>query len=291
MQKLKRRIFEIIQAAEDNDISSKIFDLFILCLILFNVCLLIATTFNISENTKSVFSIIETISVIIFTIEYFLRVWTADYLYPDKSPTRARIRYIFSFMAFVDLISILPFYLPFVLPIDLKVLRMLRLLRVFHLLKVNRYTSALSTIGGVLKQKSNQLVSSLIVVFILMVISSLLMYNVENPVQPDVFKNAFSGLWWSIATFTTVGYGDIYPITGWGRLFSSIIALLGIGLVAVPTGIISAGFIEEMEQEKNKNISINTLDKSNALRSLKDLLDDNIITAEEFLKEKQKILK
>lgn len=247
---LKKRIFEVIQAAEDGDTASKLFDLSIIALILVNVCLLIAGTFNISQKTRSIFSTIETISVIIFTAEYLLRVWTASYLYPDSRPAIARIRYIFSFMAFVDLISILPFYLPFILPIDLKVLRMLRLLRVFRLLKVNRYTSALSTIGNVLKRKSNQLISSLIVVFILMIISSLLMYSVENPVQPEVFNNAFSGLWWAIATFTTVGYGDIYPITGWGRLFSSIIALLGIGLVAVPTGIISAGFIEEMEEEK-----------------------------------------
>ena len=121
------------------------------------------------------------------------------------------------------------------------------------MLKFNRYTSAFGVIAEVFKRKSAQLISSVVVVGLLMIISSVLMYNVEHPVQPDIFKNAFSGLWWSVATFTTVGYGDIYPVTALGKVLSSVIALLGIGLVAVPTGIISAGFIELTEARKNND--------------------------------------
>lgn len=251
--KFKKRTFEIIQSAKNGDIASKIFDLFIIALIIINTISVIAETFKLPPNIKPSLNWIEIISVIIFTIEYILRLWTANFLYPDKGPIMSRIRYIFSFMAIIDLLAILPFYIPFVFPVDLRVLRTLRVVRLFRLFKINRYTNALSTIGTVFKSKANQLISSMIVVSLLMIIASVMMYNVESAAQPDKFQNAFSGLWWAIATLTTVGYGDIYPITVAGRVLSAIIAFLGIGLVAVPTGIISAGFIEHLSNaEKEK---------------------------------------
>ena len=195
--------------------------------------------------------------MIVFTIEYLLRIWTADILYPEYGKIVSRIKYAFSFMALIDLFAILPFYVPLLIPIDLRTLRILRVIRFLRIFKVSRYTNALSIIGTVLKNKSSQLISSMFVVALLMLTSSIIMYNIENPAQPDVFTNAFSGLWWAIATFTTVGYGDIYPITALGKVLSAIIALLGIGLVAVPTGIISAGFREQMEQEKTNTESDN----------------------------------
>lgn len=132
------------------------------------------------------------------------------------------------------------------------VLRMLRVLRLIRAFKLNRYTHALHDIGEVFRKKASQLISSMLVVSFLMVISSVLMYDAEHEAQPETFANAFSGLWWAIATLTTVGYGDIYPVTTIGRVMSAIIALLGIGLVAVPTGIITAGFSEQISQ-KQKN--------------------------------------
>lgn len=170
---------------------------------------------------------------------------------PEFCPIVARLRYAFSFLAIIDLLSILPFYIPFVFPIDLRVLRALRIIRLFRVFKFNRYTTALSGIWEVFKRKKHQLISSISVVLLLMVISSVIMYSVENEAQPDAFSNAFSALWWAVATLTTVGYGDIYPITVLGKILSAIIALLGIGLVAVPTGIISAGFIEKIDKPDN----------------------------------------
>ena len=155
-------------------------------------------------------------------------------------------------MALIDLLAILPFYLPFIIPIDLRVLRMLRMVRLFRVFKVNRYTNALTSIGAVFKEKKNQLLSSIFVVMVLMVIASVLMYNIENEVQPEAFSNAFSALWWAVATFTTVGYGDVYPITTAGKILSALIAFLGIALVAVPTGIISAGFMEQIGKDKDE---------------------------------------
>ncbi|MGN8939385.1 ion transporter [Bittarella sp. HCP28S3_D9] len=250
MKHIKKQLFKIIQTAEDGDRLSKAFDLSIIFLIIVNVIIVIVETFTISNSLRTIFSQIETVSVIIFTCEYILRVWTADLLYPNAGPVVSRLKYIFSFMAIIDLLAILPFYIPFVIPVDLRVLRMLRVIRLLRLFKVNRYTNALSKIGEVFKRKASQLFSSMFVVFLLMVIASVIMYNVENSAQPEVFNNAFSGLWWAVATLTTVGYGDIYPITVAGKILSAIIAVLGIGLVAVPTGIISSGFMEQIEQEK-----------------------------------------
>ena len=246
--RIKKRCFEIVEVAADGDIISKIFDILIIVLISVNVVIVIADTFEVPQVLRDTMSVVETVSVIIFSAEYLVRLWTADLAFPDRSPPRARIKYISSFAAIIDLIALLPFYLPFLFPVNLVVLRVFRVFRLMRLFKVNRYTHALATIGEVFKRKASQLISSMLVVGLLMVIASVLMYNVEHDVQPEVFENALSGLWWAVATLTTVGYGDIYPVTALGKILSAIIAFLGIGMVAVPTGIISAGFAEQIEQ-------------------------------------------
>jgi voltage-gated potassium channel len=170
---------------------------------------------------------------------------------------------VFTFKAIIDILSILPFYLPFLFPVkNLLFLRSIRLLRILRLFKLNRYTDALSKVRNVLKNKSYQLFCSFSIVIILMLLSSVLMYYIEADDQPDVFKNAFSGLWWAIATVTTVGYGDIYPITGLGKILGAFIAILGIGLIAVPTGIISAGFVEQISNKKDKKTIVHIVGKN-----------------------------
>jgi voltage-gated potassium channel len=246
----KAAVYNLIRTDDENGVAATIFDGTIIALIAANVLLVILDTFNFAPAVQSVFRHIEIISVIVFTAEYAARLWTSDKTAPGLSPLAARLKYAVSFMAVIDLLAILPFYLPFVIPVDLRILRLFRLLRLLRLLKVNRYTSALSMVGAVMRRKASQLISSMLVVLAVMVIASVLMYNVENEAQPEVFANAFSGLWWAIATLTTVGYGDIYPITAMGKILSAAIALLGIGLVAVPTGIISSGFVEHIETEK-----------------------------------------
>lgn len=247
---IKLRTFEIIQTARQGDVISKIFDIFIVSLIIINLAMVIIETFKISSFLQNLLGYMETVSVMIFTIEYILRIWTADLLYNDLPASKARLKYILSFMALIDLFAILPFYLPFIIPIDLRVLRTIRVIRLLRIFKINRYTQALQIIGRVLKNKANQLISSLLVVGLLILIAAVLMYNIESTAQPDKFSNAFETMWWAIATLTTVGYGDIYPITAAGKVLSTIIAFLGIGLVAVPTGIITAGFTEIIEEDK-----------------------------------------
>ena len=249
---MKEKIFEIINSPENPSKASKIFDIFIICLIILNVITVIADTFKLPEWIRSILWCIEVVSVVIFTAEYLLRIYTADLMYPEMTQLRARLKYIRSFMAVIDLLAILPFYIPYVIPIDLRVLRMLRIIRLLRIFKINRYTTALSTIEDVFKRKRHELLSSIAVVSMLMIIAAVLMYNIENEAQPEAFENAFAALWWAVATLTTVGYGDIYPVTVLGKILSAVIALLGIGLVAVPTGIISSGFVESMEEKHQK---------------------------------------
>lgn len=241
--KIKTKIYDIIN-------SNKVFEVIIIAIIIINTGSVVAETFSLSSGAQTTLNIIEKISVAIFTAEYVLRVWTADILFSEKSPVRARAKYIFSPMAVIDLLAILPFYLPMFISIDLRALRSLRLVRLLRLFKLNRYTTALTTIATVFRRKAAQLISSLFVVGLLMLIASLIMFNIEHDAQPEAFNNVFQALWWSVATLTTVGYGDIYPVTVPGKILSTVIALLGIGLVAVPTGIITAGFSEIIDGEE-----------------------------------------
>lgn len=271
-KKVQKRVFDIVEKAKDNDVPSMIFDSFIMILITLNVVSVFVETFQISEQLTSILKKFELFSIIIFTIEYLLRVWTAPCMLPEKKPAVARIRYIFSFMALIDLLAIFPFYLPFIIKIDLRILRALRLLRLSRLLKLNRYTEAMKNLSEVFKLKAVELLSSVFIVVILMFVSSALMYTIEGKAQPEAFNNAFSGLWWAIATFTTVGYGDIYPVTVLGKILGGFVSLLGIGLVAVPTGIITSGFME-LNARKKEKIDLEDKDLDVELENLKNQIE------------------
>jgi len=250
LSSIRKTIFKIIQPAESGNFGSRMFDLFITALVLLSVISVFATTFDLPGGWLECLRIIEAVISIVFTIEYVLRLFTADLLYPDIRPWRAAIRHVCSGLAIIDLLAILPFYLPMFLPCNLLAIRVFRLLRLMRVFKLNRYFESLSAIGEVLHAKSRELFGAMFIVMLMLVLSSLAIYEVEHDAQPGVFKNAFSGLWWAVATLTTVGYGDIYPVTVLGRVFGAIIALLGVGLVAIPTGIISSGLIECWDRSK-----------------------------------------
>lgn len=249
MKKRKKRIFDIIQIGRREDFISRAFDIFIVVVILANIAVLFLGTFDEMRPYGTWLKIIETATIVIFGAEYVLRIWTAEYLYPDKSRTQAVLRFLVSFDGVVDLLTILPFFFlsGFV------ALRMLRVVRIFHLFRINAYYDSFNVITSVLYEKRNQIISSVFIILVLMMASSLCMYSAEHEVQPEVFNNAFSGMWWSISTILTVGYGDIYPITVPGRVMAIFISFLGVGAVAIPTGIISAGFVEQYTQMQNKS--------------------------------------
>ena len=251
-ERLKKRTFEIIEKAEKGDIASTLFDTSIMILICVNSLSVFIETFQISTQFQKILYKIEFFSIIIFSVEYILRVWTAELLYENVPPIKAKIKYMFSFMALIDLFAILPFYIPFIIKVDLRILRMLRLVRLSRIIKVNRYTKALYKVIDVVKKKSSELISAVFMLFLLMLISSILIYYIESPAQPDVYTNALSGLWWSIAIFTSVWLGDIYPITTAGRILCALMAVLGVAIIAVPTGIISSGFVESGTEDDEK---------------------------------------
>lgn len=252
-EKRKKRIFDIIQIGKRNDFISRAFDIFIVAVILVNLAILFMETFEQLNQYTDIFRCIEAVTVVIFCIEYILRIWTAEYLYPDQKGIKAVLRFLLSFDGIVDLCTILPFFFlsGFV------VFRMLRVVRIFHLFRINAYYDSFNVITSVLYEKRNQIISSVFIILVLMMASSLCMYSAEHDIQPDVFNNAFSGMWWSISTILTVGYGDIYPVTVLGRIMAIFISFLGVGAVAIPTGIISAGFVEQYTQLQNQS-KVNT---------------------------------
>ena len=249
---MKKRIFDIIQIGNREDLLSRAFDWFIVLAILVNIVVMFLSTFNAFQPYLPVLHIIELMTAVIFCAEYILRIWTADLLYPDRSPVQAKLRFLRSFDGVVDLMTILPFFF-----LDgFIVFRMLRVVRIFHLFRINAQYDSFSVITTVLYEKRNQILSSLFIIIVLMFASSLCMYGVEHEAQPDKFRNAFSGIWWSMSTLLTVGYGDIYPVTAVGRCMAIAIAFLGVGAVAIPTGIISAGFVENYHRREHETTQL-----------------------------------
>lgn len=241
---LRRKIFDIIQIGDKSNAASRCFDIFIVLNILLNIAVMFMETFEALAAYMPLFKWVEIVTTIIFCIEYVLRIWTADYLYPNEGNVMSRLKFIVSFEGVVDLFTILPaFFLS-----GFVVFRMLRVVRIFHLFRLNARMDSFHIITRVLYEKRNQLASSIFIILILMLASSLFMYNVEHKVQPEVFRDAFSGIWWGMSTLLTVGYGDIYPVTTIGKVMAIIIAFLGVGTVAIPTGIISAGFVEQYQR-------------------------------------------
>ncbi|MBR6101698.1 MAG: ion transporter [Ruminococcus sp.] len=246
----KRRVFDIIQIGYKGDLPSCIFDIFISVVIILNILAMTLETFESLSPAAPVFEAIELFTVAVFCVEYILRLWTADMLYPQYGKITSRLRFLISYDGIIDLLTILPFYFlsGFI------VFRMLRVVRIFRLFKINTQYDSFNVITAVLKERRKQIISSVFIILILMLASSIGMYSAEHNAQPGVFENAFSGMWWSISTLMTVGYGDIYPVTVMGKLMAIFTAILGVGVVAIPTGIISAGFVEQYRKDEFSDV-------------------------------------
>ena len=293
--KLKEKIFNIIQIGDKSNPISRMFDIFITVTIVANILVTFLQTFDELAFLAALFKGVEYVTVFIFCVEYLLRIWTAEYLYPDKSRGRSRLRFLVSFDGIVDFLTIVPvFFLS-----GFVIFRMLRVARIFHLFRLNAKYDSFNVITTVLYEKRNQIISSVFIVLILMLASSLCMYSVEHDAQPTVFRNAFSGIWWSMSTLLTVGYGDIYPVTTLGRVMAICIAYLGVGVVAIPTGIISAGFVEQYQRKSNlsslknkdiKEIAEVFVDKRYAGKTVEDIEESNQLTVFLILREDLSIL-
>ncbi|MCU0637893.1 MAG: ion transporter [Methanothrix sp.] len=246
-QNLKTRIYGILEPGDED---SKYFDPFIMGLIVLNVAAVVLETVeSIYTPYASLFYAFEIFSVAVFSIEYILRVWSCTANPRFKDPVLGRLRFMITPMALVDLFVVLPFYLPFIIG-DLRFMRAIRLFRLFRVLKLARYSESLQTFVDVLRLKKEELILMFFAIMILLVISSSLVYEAEHEAQPDAFASIPAAMWWGIVTLATVGYGDVYPETAWGRLIGSVVVILGIGLFALPTGVLASGFAEVLARRK-----------------------------------------
>ena len=260
-EKTQKKLYAMVSTGVTDSRLNQFYDVFSTLALIANLACAFASTFdNLDAKYGLLFDYIDEITVFFFAIDYALRIITAEQQYKGYSTGKAIGKYVTSGYGIIDLLSFLPHYMPTFFPAGAAVFRMLRVVRIFRLFRINAYSDSLSLIGNVLSKKKTQLLASVFVIILLIMASSLCMYSVEHEAQPDVFRNAFSGVWWATSTLLTVGYGDIYPITPMGQFLGIIITFLGVGLVAIPTGIISAGFVEEyqlatrladIEQEKD----------------------------------------
>ena len=246
-----------MQISRKDDAPSMAFDIVLVLVIFTNIIAMFLQTFSSLSQYHGACKVVEYVTVGFFCVEYLLRILTADYLYPGKSKLRAVLRFLFSFDGIVDLLTIIPaFFLT-----GFVVFRLLRVVRVFHLFRINSQYDSFNVIKTVLYNKRNQIFSSVCIILILMLASSLGIYSVEHEAQPEAYENAFSGIWWSVSAMLTVGYGDIYPVTVLGQIMAIIIAFLGVGVVAIPTGIISAGFVEQYQKDQHADMEHIDIDK------------------------------
>jgi len=247
---LRKRTWEIVEVAKRGDTASRTFDIAILSLIFLNViAVIVGSVQSVQKRWGTFLDVFKIVSVIVFTVEYVARLWSCTVARRFAGRIRGRVRFALQAMSIIDLLAILPFYLPF-FGIDLRSLRVLRLLRVLRVAKVGRYYSSLNLIKRVVQSKKEELVLTSAVMGLLLVVSSSLVYYCENAAQPEKFTSIPATMWWAVATLTTVGYGDMCPVTLLGKFFASIIAILGIGMFVLPTGILGAGFVEEIQKSK-----------------------------------------
>ena len=220
---------------------------FIVTLIVLNgLAVVLESNPRIFAACRDYFFAFEVFSVSIFTLEYIARLWAAAEhpRFRGTSPWRARLRYAIKPMAIVDLLAIAPFYLSLLIPIDLRYLRLFRLLR---LVKLSHYFNGLHVFASVLRREAGAIAGALLIMLILIVISACLMFSVENSAQPGQFGSVAQAIWWAVVTLTTAGYGDVSPVTLGGKLLGIAIMLLGIGTMALPAGILAARFSEELQ--------------------------------------------
>lgn len=248
---LRRRVWEIIEIARPGDGPSRVFDIAIRLLIALNVVAVIVETIPAVDAAVGTWlHIFDLGSVVIFSVEYVLRVWSAREHPRYSRPILGRLRFAMTPLALIDLLAVIPFWLPF-LGVDLRILRGARLFRLFRILKIVRYSRALQTFGRVFRRKAEELVLTFALVGFLLLIASLLLYYVEHEAQPETFASVPAAMWWGIVTLTTVGYGDVYPITVAGRLLGGLFALSAVLFIALPTAILGAGFVEELEARRS----------------------------------------
>lgn len=247
---LRKFVYDYLHDNNNESRLSLAINMALIILILGNVFAVILETVNsIYFQHQRFFNLFENVSIIVFTIEYLLRFWCVVEEKPEQSGWKTRWQWITSGGAIVDLLAILPAYINFFVHLDLRILRTLRLLR---LLKLTRYFTSLQILLRVLEREKGSFQAVLFILSILIVMAAAGVYIVENQAQPQVYSSIPASMWWAVVTLTTVGYGDVTPITPLGKFLGAIITILGLGLAALPAGILATGIANELEARKHE---------------------------------------
>ena len=252
MNRIKQRIHELLEPGEAGDWSSRAVDLALMVLIVANVAVAILETVPAAKAYQEPLWWFEVVSVAIFSVEYVLRIWS--WTASGASPLLGRLRYMGHPMLLIDLIAILPFYLVF-LGLDLRMARLFRLVRFLRVAKLSRYSSAMQMLGRAMASSRAELLMALLLASFALVLSATMIYYAEHGAQPKVFTSIPASFWWAVTTLTTVGYGDAYPVTLLGKIFGGLSQIIGVGLFALPTGILASAFGEEMRVQRNAGSS------------------------------------
>ncbi len=253
LKKIKYHVYDILVETDDDELIDKVVAVLLLILILISsLVVILETVDSLNQQYGRIFHTVEMIAAVIFAIEYILRLWVATYTAEYSRPIWGRIKYAFSPLAIIDLLAIMTAILPLIFTMDLMFIRFLRVFRLFRLLKLNRYVESLNRLDDVVRAKKEELLVMLAMIAMLLLFSSSLMYLVEHEAQPDKFPDIPSAMWWGVATLTTVGYGDVFPITGLGKLLGGCVALLGVGMFALPAGLLASGFADEIRKAQLK---------------------------------------
>ena len=248
---VKHRLYEILEAGHPDDLASRIFDLVMVAIIVANLAAVaMETVASFDAKYGGAMRVFELMSVAIFTVEYLLRLWVADEHLPLRryGPVMARVRFALGPYPIIDFLAFAPFYLSLILPaVDLRILRVFRLLR---LLKLARYSPAMASLGRVLADERRALGAALLIMVVLLMLSATAIYYAERFAQPDKFSSIPAAMWWALATLTTVGYGDVVPLTNIGRMIGGLVMIFGLGMFALPIGIIASGFSNEIHRRE-----------------------------------------
>jgi voltage-gated potassium channel len=245
--RLRHRVFQILEEPSSSNRPGVFVQGLLMIIILLNVAtMMLSSVDEFTEEYGAIFEGIEVFSVVVFSVEYILRLWAIVQMRRFRHPITGRIRYAMTPMALVDLLSILPFYLPMLIPMNLLFLRVLRLFRLMRLLKIGRYSESLRTLGIVVHERRGELIGAVMILLVLLVLASSMMYHVEHDTQPEAFSNVFAAMWWTVSTLTTMSSGSVAPVTAIGKALSCVIAILGVGLFALPAGILGSGFVARL---------------------------------------------
>lgn len=247
---IQRRVWSVLDAKNRSDTLTRWIAFFLLMLIVLNVlAVIVGSMREVEAEFGDALWAFEIVSVVIFTLEYLARLWSCVSQEEYRHPLWGRLRYMITPMAIIDFLAILPFYLLF-FAFDLRFIRALRVFRLLRVAKLGRYSAALRLLVRVVVNRKEELLITIMLMLILVIIAASFIYYAENEAQPEHYSDIPNSMWWSIVTLTTVGYGDVYPITPLGKFFAALSAIFGVGMVALPTGILGASFVEELRKQR-----------------------------------------